>query len=105
MPDHLHLLGQLTGELSVSRCVARLKSKTRLLLLEQAIPWQGNVYEHRLRPEEPTDMVIRYIFLNPLRAGLAVIGAAYPWFWLGDDAKSWFMPLADDGRPFPEWLE
>jgi hypothetical protein len=74
------------------------------VLLNIGVRWQGNFYEHRLRPDEPVEMVVRYIFLNPWRAGLAAGGSAYPWFWLGEEEKKWFQPITDDGKPFPEWL-
>ena len=37
MPDHLHLLVKLTGNLSIARCVARLKTKTRAALLARGL--------------------------------------------------------------------
>lgn len=105
MPDHLHLLAELTGDLPISRCIARLKTKTRPNLLNQGISWQGNFYEHRLRPEEPSRLVIRYLFLNPARAELVHASESYPWFWLGAEENAWFRPTTDAGMPFPEWLD
>lgn len=104
MPDHLHLLVQLTGELTVSRCIARLKAKTRSVLHTHKVSWQANFYEHRLRPDDLVEDVIRYIFLNPYRGGLVSLDATYRWCWLGAEEASWFKPITNDGRPFPEWL-
>jgi putative transposase len=50
MPDHLHLLVRLTGDLPVERCVARLKAKTCPALVVHNLAWQPNFYDHRLRP-------------------------------------------------------
>jgi REP element-mobilizing transposase RayT len=104
MPDHLHLLIHLTGELPLPRCVARLKSKTRPSLTQHGLGWQTNFYEHRLRPDEPVEGVVRYIFLNPYRACLVSAGKSYPWFWLGSHESAWFTPTTSDGKPFPDWL-
>ena len=104
MTDHLHLLVQLTGELPVHRCVARLKSKTRACLLEHGVSWQPNFYEHRIRVEDSVEDVVRYIFLNSHRDSSSENCAPYPWFWLGADEQSWFTQRTDNGRPFPDWL-
>lgn len=105
MPDHLHLLGIVTGQLSVGQIVGRLKAKTRAGLLAAGLRWQGNFFEHRMRPEDPLEDVLRYLFLNPYRAHLLSPTETYPWFWLGPTEAAWFRPTLDDDRPFPEWLE
>jgi len=104
MPDHLHLLVHLAGSLSVARCVARLKSKTNVSLSARNLSWQGNFYEHRLRPNDAIAEVIRYIFLNPYRDRLVRIGEPYRWFWLGADESAWFKAGTDQSYPFAEWL-
>ena len=104
MPDHLHLLVRLTGELSIARCVARLKAKTRSVLGARGLTWQPNFYELRLRADDPVEDVVRYIFLNPYRTGETPNNTHYRWFWLGADEDVWFKRGTDDGRPFPEWL-
>ncbi len=104
MPDHLHLLVRLTGNLGIARCIARLKSKTRPHLSVHDLAWQPNFYEHRLRPDDAIEEVVRYIFLNPYRAGVVSIDAPYRWFWLGTEDAVWFKPGTNHGRPFPEWL-
>jgi len=104
MPDHLHVLVCLTGRLEISRCVARLKTKTKLVLNAARLVWQTNFYEHRLRAGDPVEAVVRYIFLNPDHAALVPPGETYPHFWLGESESAWFTPTTDIGRPFPEWL-
>jgi putative transposase len=105
MPDHVHLLVRLTGDLAVSRCVGRLKSKTRDRLSSSGLEWQPNFFEHRLRPDDSVESVVRYIFLNPHREGIARECESYPWFWLGEDETRWFTPMTDDGQPFAAWLQ
>ncbi|MBL9202229.1 MAG: transposase [Opitutaceae bacterium] len=104
MPDHLHLFFLAGGNLSVGQIIGRLKTKTRGALAAVGIGWQGNFYEHRLRPDDAVEEVLRYLFLNPYRANLLPSSEIYPWFWLGPAEAEWFRPLLDDGRPFPEWL-
>ena len=104
MPDHLHVFVRLTGGLPIARCVARLKSNTRSSLLARDISWQPNFYEHRLRPADSVEDVVRYIFLNPYRADLIPIAVGYRWFALGAEEESWFKPGTDHGSPFPAWL-
>lgn len=104
MPDHLHLLVRLNGGLALSRCVARLKSRTRSALSAKGWVWQPNYYEHRLRPGEPVSAVIRYLYLNPYRAGLLRTDEAYPWYWLGRDETTWFEGDASQVERELEWL-
>ncbi|WP_175414690.1 REP-associated tyrosine transposase [Nibricoccus aquaticus] len=104
MPDHTHLLIELTGALPLGRVVARLKTKTRSALIAAGLRWQGNYYEHRLRDGDEVGTVLQYIFLNPYRAGLVPTTEIYPHFWLHEDDARRFRPTLDDDRPFPEWL-
>ena len=104
MPDHLHLLVRLTGGLPIARCVARLKAKTRPALQTEGLAWQPNFYEHRLRPDDTVETVVRYIFLNPYRGGVASGDTPNRWFWLGTDEEIWFKPETNDSRPDPDWL-
>jgi putative transposase len=104
MPDHVHLFVRLAGNLPISRCVARLKAKTRTALAMDGLSWQKNFYEHRLRPDDEVEQVVRYIFLNPHRCGLANESQAYEHLWLGEDECAWFEPQLDDGRPVADWL-
>lgn len=104
MPDHVHLLFTLGETLPLGRAIAGLKSKTKAALDGTVLRWQGNYFEHRLRPDEPIETVLRYILLNPHRAGLVSNQTTYPWFWLGTEETTWFVPMLDDGKPFPEWL-
>jgi REP element-mobilizing transposase RayT len=104
MPNHLHLFVRLSGQLLLSRCVARAKAKTKSSLEAEGLSWQTNFYEHRLRPDDSAADVIRYLFLNPFRAGITPQGQRYRWFWLGAPEVEWFEPATDLGRPFPAWL-
>jgi REP element-mobilizing transposase RayT len=104
MPEHLHLFFTLTGRLTVGQIVGRLKAKTRASLLVQALRWQGNFYEHRLRPDDRVEDVLRYLFLNPYRAKLVSLTDTYPHCGISATDAEWFRPTLDDNHPFPEWL-
>ena len=105
MPDLLHLLMTSLGRLKIGQVVARIKVKTRSSTTAIGLRWQCNYYEHRLRPGEAIEEVVRYIFLNPYRAGLIPQNANYPHFWLGENETEWFQPTLNDDRPFSEWLK
>ena len=107
MPEHVHLLVVLAGDLTLGRIVARLKAKTRSSLASiegGSVRWQGNYFEHRLRPDERIEDVLRYIYLNPYRAGMVARMERYPWSWLHPEEAAWFTAQLDDERPYPEWL-
>jgi putative transposase len=104
MPDHLHLFLRATGTLTLGQVIGRLKAKTRPALEHRGLRWQGNYYEHRLRPEDFAEDVLRYLYLNPYRAQLVAATEMYPHFWLSAEDAAWFRPLIDDERPFPEWM-
>lgn len=104
MPDHVHLLVQLGETLTISRTIARLKAKTKRALESISAKWQPNFYEHRLRPDDLVENVVRYIFLNPYRTRLVGERETYRWFKLGAQEAEWFMPDTEKGAPFPEWL-
>ena len=106
MPDHLHLLVELTGALGLSRVVARVKAKTRTVLNAVMIEWQSNFYEHRMRPDDPKAAVLRYIMLNPFRAGLIDEDEKYAWAWMhADEAQRFDSSAFDEGKLFPAWLQ
>ena len=104
MPDHLHLFVRISESLPLSRCIARLKSKTKRALQEGGLSWQGNFYEHRLRPDDSIEPVLRYLLLNPYQDNLVPSGETYRWFWLGAEDTEWFKLTTDQGIPFPDWL-
>lgn len=104
MPDHMHVLVRITGRPGVSRMVGRVKSKTKPVIAAGSAAWQPNFFEHRMRADEPLEPVVRYMHLNPYRAGLAHSSEIWPWFWCAPDIEAWFVPGTNEGAPFPEWL-
>ena len=66
MPDHIHWLLLLKGELS--EAVRRYKSYVSIGIGERI--WQDGFHDRMIRQEEDLKTVARYIVGNPLRAGL-----------------------------------
>jgi REP element-mobilizing transposase RayT len=105
MPDHLHLLALLTGRLTLSRMVGKLKALTEPAMRVAELRWQENFFEHRLRPEDRAGDYARYIFLNPYRAGLIRQNEEWPWWRRSPEHGFDFLLMLDDARfPPSEWL-
>jgi putative transposase len=89
MPDHLHLLIEaLTEQASGLKFIARAKQLSGFYYKQryQRALWQRYGYEHVLRDDEDMRGVARYIFENPVRAGLVQSPERYP--FLGSDTHS-----------------
>ena len=80
MPDHLHLLVQgLNPASDLLGFMKSLRIKTsREFAAKHSLPlWQKNYSDHILRPNESPSAVAWYIWLNPVRAGLASSPGVY----------------------------
>ena len=81
MPDHLHLTLEGTRDNSdLRRCVKVFKQRVAYVLrTEFSVPraWQEGYYDHVLRSDETTDLVVRYVLDNPVRAGLVARAEEY----------------------------
>jgi putative transposase len=92
MPDHLHLLihGQ-SDRADARRFASSLKRRTGQGYASSANTplWQEGYYDHVVRPEENFDGIARYIFENPVRAGIVTSAVDYPFI----GSESW--PIAD----------
>ena len=82
MPDHVHLLvegralqSDLRRLVKVAKQRAAFVGRTTL-----GVPqlWQEGYYERVLRSADATDVVIRYILHNPVRAGIVARVEDYP---------------------------
>lgn len=86
MPDHVHFLVEgMTNQSDFRRFVKRAKQHSgAAYALEYRQPlWQEGYYERILRRDEDARDVARYIVWNPVRAGLSLMPAEYP--YLGSD--------------------
>ncbi len=72
MPDHLHLVVQITGDDSVVDFVKEFKQGTGYAFKRATgrSLWQKSYHDHFLRRDEDLVAACRYVFANPVRAGL-----------------------------------
>ncbi|OGO52409.1 MAG: hypothetical protein A2148_05790 [Chloroflexi bacterium RBG_16_68_14] len=81
MPDHLHVLvsggadSRLTDFVRLFKQLSGYAAKQKL----SAPLWQISYYDHVLRREEDLAQVARYIWSNPVRAGLVDDFRQYPY--------------------------
>ncbi len=81
MPDHVHWLLQLKGDLA--HAVRLYKSHVSMSVGLRV--WDAGYYERALQSDEDLRTVARYIVANPLRAGLVENIGDYPYWdaiWL-----------------------
>jgi putative transposase len=83
MPDHLHLVLEGRREdADLRRLIKVAKQRCAYVFRRQfGIPllWQEGCYERVLRSDEATDVVIRYVLNNPVRARLVENAENYPY--------------------------
>jgi REP element-mobilizing transposase RayT len=82
MPNHVHLL--VTPRVEVSKMMQSLKRFTarecnRILGLTGQPFWQDESYDRLVRNEAEYRRIVRYIEMNPVRAGLAATPEEFPW--------------------------
>ena len=89
MPDHLHLVVEGRHEASDMRRFAKVsKQRVRFVFrmrFEIRETWQEGYFDRVLRSDEATEVVVRYVLDNPVRAGLVETAEDYPFsgalFW------------------------
>jgi REP element-mobilizing transposase RayT len=81
MPDHAHLLVGVTELLPLPKLVGTWKSRCYRAARQQGRMqpfWQRSFYDHALRTDEDLVRTARYVFANPVRAGLVLDSHDYP---------------------------
>ena len=80
MPDHLHLLVSGQQDSSLADFVHHFKQLSGHHYKREhgASLWQISYYDHVLRRDEDLPTVARYIWENPVRAGLVQDRGGYP---------------------------
>lgn len=79
MPDHAHILLQDKDIIDFVRTFkGRLTPIARRLEPGRSL-WHRSFYDHALRKEESLNVVSRYIWGNPVRAGIVDRASNYPW--------------------------
>ena len=104
MPDHLHLLLEgVSDEADLLEAVRAWKQRTGYDWKARtgARLWQPGFHDRVLREGDDTRSVVRYILLNPVRAGLA--NAPCDYRWLGSLRYSLRELEQHAGQWVPEW--
>jgi REP-associated tyrosine transposase len=74
MPDHVHLVVEGVHEASDLRRFVKIAKQRVAYVLRRGrgiqTVWQEGYYDRVLRSDEATDVVIRYVLENPVRAGI-----------------------------------
>ncbi|MDO8599313.1 MAG: transposase [bacterium] len=81
MPDHLHLLVLAHEDgADLLAFVKSFKQRTGFMFRKHrgVVLWQKGYFDHILRRDEDLRIVARYIFENPVRAGLVSDFRVYP---------------------------
>jgi len=107
MPDHLHVLLQSESpQADLLAFVKNFKHKTSFVCSKRAgkVLWQTSFYDRVLRKNEAPAAVAWYIWMNPVRPGMAKKASDYPysgpfsseWFALGPLGDGWVPPARAD---------
>lgn len=104
MPDHIHLLVALGSEYSLMQAVRLFRGGLSPALRKNGLSWERGYFDHRIRRGEDRLPVLRYIFLNPYRAGLVSLEQQWPGYYCAGEDWTWFRSLTNDTAPYPEWL-
>jgi REP element-mobilizing transposase RayT len=94
MSDHVHLLTEATVNKSLVDIIRELKGLWTKEAWKHGFSGailQKSFFDHFLRKDENTLTVVRYIFNNPVRAGIVVHWEDYPYLgstiFTGEDLK------------------
>lgn len=83
MPNHVHVLLELTGSSALSSIVQTWKSftahKANRILKRTGEFWQREYFDRLITSNRQTEFVLRYILNNPVKAGLC--NSVYEWRW------------------------
>jgi putative transposase len=83
MPDHLHLIVRATECADLVAFMRLFKQLSgyayRRLTGDSEVLWQTSYYDHVLRREEDLCVTARYVWDNPVRAGLVENARDYPY--------------------------
>ncbi|MGI9108442.1 MAG: transposase [Opitutales bacterium] len=80
MPDHVHVLARIATQPGIGPVITAFKRKVSYL---HSVRWQKGGFDHRIRTDDHFREKWAYVLANPLRAGLVVDAAAWPF------AKIW----------------
>jgi REP element-mobilizing transposase RayT len=91
MPEHVHLLfaplWDANGErFGLAEIMSGIKGPSahaiNKLLKRRGHVWEEEYFDHALRKSETIEGKMKYIWENPVLAGLVASPADYPWLWV-----------------------
>ncbi len=86
MPDHVHLLARPREGVDLSRMMKGIKGVAARLVNQhrgtRGVVWQDESYDRIMRDVEEAINKARYIYENPVRAGLVEVAGLYPYGFL-----------------------
>jgi len=111
MPNHVHLVAIPSSEEGLARAIGEAHRRYTLMV-NQRENWSGYLWQGRFgscaMDEKYLQAVVRYVELNPVRAGLAVRAEDYRWSSAAahlrrrDDALVSVKPMLER---YPDWRE
>jgi REP element-mobilizing transposase RayT len=81
MPDHVHALLAVPPHRALQ---TEIRGWKRYTAKAAGVIWQDGFFEHRIRPEEQSELKARYIREKPVRARLEEKESEWPWVWTPD---------------------
>jgi putative transposase len=104
MPDHFHMLVRGTESTSDLLLFVKVFKKKTAFEFESRFGealWQKKYYDHLARPKDSVEGVARYIWMNPVRAGICTRPQDYP--FLGSMVEDWKEVAAEAVVWVPAW--
>jgi len=79
MPDHVHLFVRGPWDFELSQWVRLLKRCLSIPISSEPPHWQKGFFDHLMRNDESYSEKWNYVWQNPVRAGLVVESALWPY--------------------------
>ncbi|MHB8524058.1 MAG: transposase [Limisphaerales bacterium] len=86
MPDHAHGLLSFPRTPGMKQTITAWKSYNRRF---NAIQWQRDFFDHRLRNRVSLEEKVSYVLQNPVRAGLCARPEEWPYVYRPQDRPRW----------------
>jgi putative transposase len=105
MPDHVHVLIELSSRQTITQAVNGWRSATRRGA-GYAETFQQHHQTHRLKDTEDSEDYALYMLLHPYRGRVCAVGEAWPGWWAPEPAVFKFTAsLSGKNLPPQEWVD
>jgi REP element-mobilizing transposase RayT len=93
MPNHVHVLFSLKGDAALSEVIGHWKGNSSFFankaLQRSGTFWQREYFDRTIKTERQFEYTIRYIFMNPVKAGLCA--EVFQWPWTGASSEILYL--------------